>query len=75
MPDYPKGINKGESYLEDDGVADVDMLLKPRAVEHREEDADGPPHAAAEHLWTFSCELSTGRSISILAWNKKNMVT
>ncbi|XP_034038575.1 WD repeat-containing protein 78 [Thalassophryne amazonica] len=26
-----------------------------------------------EHLWTFSCELSRGHSVSSMAWNKRNL--
>ncbi|XP_070775448.1 dynein axonemal intermediate chain 4 [Enoplosus armatus] len=41
-------------------------------VEQREEDAEAPPSPALERLWAFSCELSRGRSVSSMAWNKKN---
>ncbi|XP_037644615.1 dynein intermediate chain 4, axonemal isoform X3 [Sebastes umbrosus] len=41
-------------------------------VEQREEDTESPPSPAVERLWAFSCELSRGRSISCMAWNKKN---
>ncbi|KAM9349995.1 dynein axonemal intermediate chain 4 [Symphorus nematophorus] len=43
-----------------------------RPVEQREEETVGPRPPAVEHLWTFSCELTTGHSVSSTAWNKKN---
>lgn len=44
-------------------------------VEPREEGPHSPPPPALERLWTFSCELSRGRSVHSMAWNKKNPVT
>ncbi|KAK9539508.1 hypothetical protein VZT92_004609 [Zoarces viviparus] len=41
-------------------------------VEQREEDAESPRAPAVERLWAFSCELSRGRHVSTMAWNKKN---
>ncbi|XP_061533871.1 dynein axonemal intermediate chain 4 [Phycodurus eques] len=37
--------------------------------EEEEEEAADP---SLELLWTFSCELSKGRNITCMAWNKKN---
>ncbi|XP_054633072.1 dynein axonemal intermediate chain 4 [Dunckerocampus dactyliophorus] len=34
-----------------------------------EEEQKGP---ALEHLWTFCCELTKGRNITSMAWNKQN---
>ncbi|KAM3604374.1 uncharacterized protein V6R79_010198 [Siganus canaliculatus] len=47
---------------------DPDRPLKPEL----EEDAETLRPPAAQRLWTFSCELSRGRSVSSMAWNKKN---
>ncbi|XP_075934556.1 dynein axonemal intermediate chain 4 [Anarhichas minor] len=41
-------------------------------VKQREEDAESPRSPAVERLWAFSCELSRGRRVSSMAWNKKN---
>uniref|UniRef100_A0A8C3ADS3 Dynein axonemal intermediate chain 4 n=1 Tax=Cyclopterus lumpus TaxID=8103 RepID=A0A8C3ADS3_CYCLU len=49
-----------------------DSLVQPGMVEQREEDTHSPPSPAVERLWTFSCELSRGRSVHTMAWNKKN---
>uniref|UniRef100_A0A6Q2X6J2 Dynein axonemal intermediate chain 4 n=1 Tax=Esox lucius TaxID=8010 RepID=A0A6Q2X6J2_ESOLU len=35
-------------------------------------DEEGPPTPALERLWSFSCELTTGRNVSSMAWNKRN---
>ncbi|XP_031695695.1 WD repeat-containing protein 78-like, partial [Anarrhichthys ocellatus] len=43
-------------------------------VKQREEDAESPRSPAVERLWAFSCELSRGRRVSSMAWNKKNPV-
>lgn len=56
-------------------VSDPDSLLKLGTVEQMEEDTEDPRPAAVERLWAFSCELSRGRSVSSMAWNKKNPVT
>ncbi|XP_024908248.1 dynein axonemal intermediate chain 4 isoform X3 [Cynoglossus semilaevis] len=37
-----------------------------------EEDTDSRPSPALQHLWAFSCELTRGRRVSCMAWNKKN---
>ncbi|XP_029309687.1 WD repeat-containing protein 78-like isoform X2 [Cottoperca gobio] len=47
-------------------IEDPDSVVKPGT----EEDTESPP--AVERLWAFSCELSRGRSISSMAWNKRN---
>lgn len=56
-------------------VSDLDRPLKPGMVEQREEEAGSPGHPAVKRLWAFSCELSRGRSVSSMAWNKRNPVT
>lgn len=55
-------------------VLDPDKPVKPGTVERMEEVTDGPRPPGLEHLWTFSCELSRGHSVSSMAWNKKNPV-
>lgn len=39
------------------------------------EDFERPEPPAAKFLWVFNCELSRGRSVTTMAWNKKNPVT
>ncbi|XP_040911473.1 dynein intermediate chain 4, axonemal-like [Toxotes jaculatrix] len=51
---------------------DPDSLVKPGTMDQRKEDAEDSGSPALERLWTFSCELSRGRSVSSMAWNKKN---
>uniref|UniRef100_A0A3B4EHK2 Dynein axonemal intermediate chain 4 n=1 Tax=Pygocentrus nattereri TaxID=42514 RepID=A0A3B4EHK2_PYGNA len=41
-------------------------------TESQEESSLSP---ALERLWAFSCELTIGRNVSSMAWNKKNPVT
>uniref|UniRef100_A0A3B5A0Y9 Dynein axonemal intermediate chain 4 n=1 Tax=Stegastes partitus TaxID=144197 RepID=A0A3B5A0Y9_9TELE len=45
------------------------QLAAYRQLPVLEDDSQSP---ALQCLWAFSCELSRGRSISSLAWNKKN---
>uniref|UniRef100_A0A673BD44 Dynein axonemal intermediate chain 4 n=1 Tax=Sphaeramia orbicularis TaxID=375764 RepID=A0A673BD44_9TELE len=47
-----------------------DRSLNSEAVEQKTEGSENSP--ALEYLWTFSCELSRGRSVSSMTWNKKN---
>ncbi|XP_058259097.1 dynein axonemal intermediate chain 4 isoform X2 [Hemibagrus wyckioides] len=47
----------------------VPNLDEEDRVEVKEEDSLSP---ALELLWTFSCELTKGHSVSCMAWNKKN---
>ncbi|XP_044076026.1 dynein axonemal intermediate chain 4-like [Siniperca chuatsi] len=53
-------------------LEDPDSPVKPGTVEQREGDTESPRSPALERLWAFSCELNRGRSISSMAWNKKN---
>ncbi|XP_069367195.1 dynein axonemal intermediate chain 4 isoform X2 [Paralichthys olivaceus] len=53
-------------------LEDPDSPAKPGTLEQRKEDAESCGSPALQHLWTFSCELSIGRSVSCMAWNKKN---
>lgn len=53
-------------------LEDPDSMVKPEAVEQSEEDEESPPAPALERLWAFSSELTRGRNISSMAWNKKN---
>ncbi|XP_059199973.1 dynein axonemal intermediate chain 4 [Centropristis striata] len=53
-------------------IEDPDSVVKPWMVEQREEDPERPRSPAVELLWAFSCELSRGRSVNSMAWNKKN---
>ena len=56
-------------------VSDPDSPMKPGAERCRQEDTESSPTPALERLWTFTCELSKGRSVSSMAWNTKNPVT
>ncbi|XP_070701689.1 dynein axonemal intermediate chain 4-like [Pempheris klunzingeri] len=47
------------------------QLPQPRDRQ-REGGTESPGCAALQRLWAFSCELSRGRSVSSMAWNKKN---
>ncbi|TVK90645.1 WD repeat-containing protein 78 [Bagarius yarrelli] len=47
----------------------VPNLVEEDSVEVEEEDLDSP---ALEFLWSYSCELTKGRNVSCMAWNKKN---
>ncbi|XP_041805802.1 dynein intermediate chain 4, axonemal [Chelmon rostratus] len=53
-------------------LRDPDSPAKPGMVEQMEEETEGPRPPAVERLWAFSCELSRGRSVSSVAWNKTN---
>ncbi|XP_047444353.1 dynein axonemal intermediate chain 4 isoform X2 [Mugil cephalus] len=53
-------------------LQDPDSPMKPGAVGQRLGDTESAPSPALECLWVFSCELSRRRSISSMAWNKKN---
>ncbi|KAM9845029.1 dynein axonemal intermediate chain 4 [Aulostomus maculatus] len=46
--------------------------LPVHEVKPETEDGTGSSPPALELLWTFQCELSKGRSVSSMAWNKKN---
>ncbi|XP_044223552.1 dynein axonemal intermediate chain 4-like [Thunnus albacares] len=53
-------------------LEDPDSPMKPGAERCRQEDTESSPTPALERLWTFTCELSKGRSVSSMAWNTKN---
>ncbi|KAM3876335.1 dynein axonemal intermediate chain 4 [Diretmus argenteus] len=53
-------------------LEDPDSMVKPEAVEQREEDVESSPTPALELLWAFRCELTRGHNVSRMAWNKKN---
>ncbi|XP_030606878.1 dynein axonemal intermediate chain 4 [Archocentrus centrarchus] len=46
--------------------------VKPDLVEPRKGGTESSQSPALECLWAFSCELSRGRSVSCMAWNRKN---
>lgn len=52
---------------------DPDTLHKPSETLGAEMGAV-PPAPALELLWSFSCELTVGQSVSSMAWNKNNPV-
>nr|XP_023650492.1 WD repeat-containing protein 78 isoform X1 [Paramormyrops kingsleyae] len=52
-------------------MKDPDTLHKPSETLGVEMGAV-PPAPALELLWSFSCELTVGQSVSSMAWNKKN---
>ncbi|XP_056247945.1 dynein axonemal intermediate chain 4 isoform X1 [Seriola aureovittata] len=43
-----------------------------RPMGQRDKDTESCRAPALERLWSFSCELSRGRSVSSMAWNRKN---
>uniref|UniRef100_A0A673B9M4 Dynein axonemal intermediate chain 4 n=1 Tax=Sphaeramia orbicularis TaxID=375764 RepID=A0A673B9M4_9TELE len=45
----------------------VGNVFQPKLAAYRQKNSP-----ALEYLWTFSCELSRGRSVSSMTWNKKN---
>ncbi|XP_033505733.1 dynein axonemal intermediate chain 4 isoform X2 [Epinephelus lanceolatus] len=54
-------------------IEDPDSPLQSGTVEQGEEDTDSSRSPAMERLLAFSCELTRGRSVSSMAWNKKNL--
>ncbi|XP_026229533.1 WD repeat-containing protein 78, partial [Anabas testudineus] len=54
-------------------LEDPDSPVKPVTPEQRKEDTEGCRTQALEHLWAFTSELTKGRSVSSMAWNKKNL--
>uniref|UniRef100_A0A3Q0QZ01 Dynein axonemal intermediate chain 4 n=1 Tax=Amphilophus citrinellus TaxID=61819 RepID=A0A3Q0QZ01_AMPCI len=48
------------------------LEVKPDLVEPRKGGTESSQSPALECLWVFSCELSRGRSVSCMAWNRKN---
>ncbi|KAK3574750.1 hypothetical protein QTP86_017524 [Hemibagrus guttatus] len=63
---------RGLPMLPEQVFPDQDRVLnldEEDRVEVKEEDSLNP---ALELLWTFSCELTKGHSVSCMAWNKKN---
>ncbi|XP_062308930.1 dynein axonemal intermediate chain 4 [Osmerus eperlanus] len=53
-------------------LEDEDLLLKTKAAGRMEEDEESSLTPALERLWAFSCELTAGRNVSSMAWNKTN---
>ncbi|XP_056132749.1 dynein axonemal intermediate chain 4 [Lampris incognitus] len=53
-------------------LQDPYSVMKPEVVEEKEKDMKSSLTPALEHLWAFSCELTAGRNISCMAWNKIN---
>lgn len=53
---------------------DIEMEEKVEVAEVTE-DFENPEPPAAKLLWVFNCELIRGRSVTTMAWNKKNPVT
>ena len=54
---------------------DEDLLLKTNAAGRMEEEEESSLTPALERLWAFSCELTAGRNVSSMAWNKTNPVS
>ncbi|XP_044213816.1 dynein axonemal intermediate chain 4-like isoform X1 [Thunnus albacares] len=54
-------------------LADPDCMVKPATKEQGEEDEESSPIPTLEPLWAFSCELTRGRTITSMAWNKENL--
>uniref|UniRef100_A0A3Q0QZP1 Dynein axonemal intermediate chain 4 n=1 Tax=Amphilophus citrinellus TaxID=61819 RepID=A0A3Q0QZP1_AMPCI len=53
-------------------LAVLECPVKPDLVEPRKGGTESSQSPALECLWVFSCELSRGRSVSCMAWNRKN---
>ncbi|XP_059191639.1 dynein axonemal intermediate chain 4-like [Centropristis striata] len=53
-------------------LEDADHPVKPASEEQSEDGEERSSPPALEHLWAFSCELTTGCNITSMAWNKKN---
>uniref|UniRef100_A0A3P9BXW3 Dynein axonemal intermediate chain 4 n=1 Tax=Maylandia zebra TaxID=106582 RepID=A0A3P9BXW3_9CICH len=51
-------------------LGDPECPVKNEMVEQRTGGMDGGP--SLQCLWVFSCELSRGRSVSCMTWNRKN---
>ncbi|KAM7415026.1 hypothetical protein PAMA_019718 [Pampus argenteus] len=56
----------------------VSNLFQPRLAAYRQlhifpDAEESSPTPTLERLWAFSCELTTGRNITSMAWNKKNV--
>ncbi|XP_039900890.1 dynein intermediate chain 4, axonemal isoform X1 [Simochromis diagramma] len=51
-------------------LGDPECPVKNEMVEQRTGGTDGGP--SLQCLWVFSCELSRGRSVSCMTWNRKN---
>lgn len=48
-------------------------MMNPEEL--NKEDEKNPSAPALEYLWEFSCELTRGRCVTSMTWNKKNPVT
>lgn len=56
-------------------LSDQDIEMEEVEVTEVTEDFESPEPPAAKLLWVFNCELIRGRSVTTMAWNKKNPVT
>ncbi|KAJ7986317.1 hypothetical protein DPEC_G00338670, partial [Dallia pectoralis] len=54
-----------------DGIPKSVPMVVSRAAESSLNE-DGTPGPALERLWSFGCELTAGRNISCMVWNKQN---
>ncbi|KAM8750903.1 dynein axonemal intermediate chain 4-like isoform 1-T1 [Acanthopagrus schlegelii] len=52
-------------------VEDPDSTVKP-GTEEQSEEGEKSSSPTLEYLWAFSCELTKGRKITSMAWNKIN---
>uniref|UniRef100_A0A3B4X4W7 Dynein axonemal intermediate chain 4 n=1 Tax=Seriola lalandi dorsalis TaxID=1841481 RepID=A0A3B4X4W7_SERLL len=48
------------------------LPVPDRPMGQRDKDTESCRAPTLERLWSFSCELSRGRSVSSMAWNRKN---
>ncbi|XP_039989507.1 dynein intermediate chain 4, axonemal-like [Xiphias gladius] len=53
-------------------LEDPDSTAKPGTEEQSDGDETSCLTPALERLWAFSCELTRGRNITSMVWNKKN---
>ncbi|XP_029289365.1 LOW QUALITY PROTEIN: WD repeat-containing protein 78-like [Cottoperca gobio] len=52
---------------------DPDSTVKPGIKVQSEEGEESSLSPTLERLWAFTCELSRGRNITSMAWNKENL--
>ncbi|KAM6962991.1 dynein axonemal intermediate chain 4 [Aplochiton taeniatus] len=60
------------AYRQLSSLENQESAPKPKVAGKRDEDEKSTRTPALERLWAFSCELTAGRNVSTMAWNKKN---
>nr|XP_057932555.1 dynein axonemal intermediate chain 4 [Doryrhamphus excisus] len=67
-PEEDEDEDREEKQLEEE----QEEVVIEKEEEEKEEKEEEPKGPALEHLWTFCCELTKGRNITSMAWNKHN---